>query len=70
MHVPVVKTALLLGRRLPAPVKAAMRRAYLRWNDSDTLAAPGDSVDVVISHIEISFAHGTGVILSLFSAAP
>src|SRR5580704_2007636 len=64
MHVPVVKTALLLGRRLPAPVKAAMRHAYLRWNNSDTLVADGDPIDVVISHIEISFTHGTGVILS------
>ena len=41
-----------------------MRHAYLRWNNSDTLVADGDPIDVVISHIEISFTHGTGVILS------
>jgi hypothetical protein len=41
-----------------------MRRAYVRWNSCDTLVAGGESIDVVISHVEINFAHGTGVILS------
>jgi hypothetical protein len=65
MYASVVEAAWQLGRRLPAPVRAAMRQAYTQWeNRHAAIAESNDVVDVVICHVEISASHGTGIVLS------
>jgi hypothetical protein len=66
MYAPVVEAASLWIQRLPAPLRAAIGRAYTQWNNRHAVAVGGcdDWVDVVISHVEINFSHGTGIILS------